>query len=180
MVESVNADTFIEFLKEMRQIYKKFIMFLENLSAHRLPECPSTSSPEGDVILVYLPKYTPQLNPMEIQWRVLKNMLAERCFNNAEELAKSIRIPGRCLSSQANPADGLHDSVIRVFCTCDQDYFNAHSLPAYFFTPRPFPTSLGFARQLPSSLCTCNADKRHQLCVTWICTRVAKPEAKDA
>ena len=77
---------------ELQQIYKKFIMFLENLSAHRLPECPSTSSPEGDVILVYLPKYTPQLNPMEIQWMVLKNMLVQRSFRNVEELAKSIRI----------------------------------------------------------------------------------------
>ena len=93
MVESINADTFIEFLKEMRQIYKKFVMFLDNLSAHKAAKVSKyIESTDGDVILVYLPKYTPQLNPMEIQWRVLKNMLAQRCFNNAEELAKSIRI----------------------------------------------------------------------------------------
>ena len=35
VVESINADTFIEFLKELRLIYKKFIMFLDNLSAHK-------------------------------------------------------------------------------------------------------------------------------------------------
>ena len=93
MVESINAETFIEFLKEMRQIYKKFVMFLDNLSAHKAVKALEyVESAGGDVVLAYLPKYTPQLNPMEIQWRVLKNMLAERCFNNAEELAKSIQI----------------------------------------------------------------------------------------
>ncbi len=68
-------------------------MFLDNLSAHKAAKVSKyIESTDGDVILVYLPKYTPQLNPMEIQWRVLKNMLAQRCFKNAEELAKSIRI----------------------------------------------------------------------------------------
>ena len=35
VVDSINAETFIEFLKEMRQIYKKIVMFLDNLSAHK-------------------------------------------------------------------------------------------------------------------------------------------------
>ena len=93
VVDSVNTDTLIEFLKELRPIYKKFVMFLDNLSAHKAAKVSKyIESTDGDVILVYLPKYTSQLNPMEIQWRVLKNMLAQRCFKNAEELAKSIRI----------------------------------------------------------------------------------------
>ena len=93
VVKSINADTFIEFLKEMRQIYKKFVMFLDNLSAHKAVKVSEyVKSAGGDIVLMYLPKYTPQLNPMEIQWNAFKNMLAQRCFNNAEELAKSIRI----------------------------------------------------------------------------------------
>ena len=93
MVESINANTFIEFLKELRRIYKKFVMFLDNLSAHKAVKVSEyVESAGGDIVLMYLPKYTPQLNPMEIQWNVLKNMLAQRCFKNAEELAKSIRI----------------------------------------------------------------------------------------
>ena len=93
VVESINAETFIEFLKELRQIYKKFVMFLDNLSARKAVKAARyIESTDGDVILVYLPKYTPQLKPMEIQWRVLKDMLAQRRFKNAEEPAKSIRI----------------------------------------------------------------------------------------
>ena len=68
-------------------------MFLDNLSAHKAVKVSRyIESTGGDVVLAYLPKYTPQLNPMEIQWRVLKNMTAQRCFNNAEELVKSIQI----------------------------------------------------------------------------------------
>ena len=93
VVESINADTFIEFLNEMQQIYKKIVMFLDSLSARKAVKVSEyVESIKGDVVLTYQPKYAPQLNPMEIQWRVLKNMTAQRCFNNAEELAKSIRI----------------------------------------------------------------------------------------
>ena len=47
--------------------------------------------------------------------------------------------------------------MIEVFCTGNQDYFDARQLPAHFFTPCQiracqFPTSLGFARRLPRSL----------------------------
>ena len=66
VVESVNADTFIEFLKEMRQIYKKFVMFLENLSAHKAAKVSKyIESTDGDVILVYLPSTPRSLTP----WR---------------------------------------------------------------------------------------------------------------
>ena len=27
---------------------------------------------EGDVVLEYFPPYTPELNPVEVQWRVIK------------------------------------------------------------------------------------------------------------
>ena len=60
----------------MRQIYKKFVMFLDNLSAHKAVKVSEyVESADGDVILVYLPKYTPQLNPMEIQWRCSRTCL---------------------------------------------------------------------------------------------------------
>ena len=66
VVESVNADTFIEFLKEMRQIYKKFVMFLDSLSAHKAAKVSKyIESTDVDVILVYLPSTPRSLTP----WR---------------------------------------------------------------------------------------------------------------
>ena len=47
-------------------------------------------STRGEIRLVYLPPYTPQLNPIEIQWRVLKDMLAGRYFGSADDLVSAI------------------------------------------------------------------------------------------
>ena len=52
----------------MWQICKKFIMFLDSLSAHKAAEVSKyVESTDGDIILAYLSKYTPQLDPVEIQ-----------------------------------------------------------------------------------------------------------------
>ena len=40
--------------------------------------------------MIFLPAYTPQLNPIEIQWRVLKRLLHGRYFASIEELEAAI------------------------------------------------------------------------------------------
>ena len=40
--------------------------------------------------LVFLPPYTPQLNPIEMQWAVLKRLLSGRYFRSVEKLKKTI------------------------------------------------------------------------------------------
>ena len=40
--------------------------------------------------MAYLPPYTPQLNPIEIQCRVLKDMIAGRYFGSADGLVSAI------------------------------------------------------------------------------------------
>ena len=44
----------------------------------------------GDVVLIYLPPYTPQLNPIEIQWRMIKARLAARYYQTEDEMEDSI------------------------------------------------------------------------------------------
>ena len=77
VVESINADIFIEFLKELRQIYKKFVMFLDNFSAHKAVKVARyIESTDGDVILVYLPKYSIYSGPC---LRIDKNIHKNNC-----------------------------------------------------------------------------------------------------
>ena len=91
VVESINANTFIEFLKELRRIYKKFVMFLDNLSAHKAVKVSEyVESAGGDIVLMYLPKYTPQLNP----WRS-SGMCSRTCLPS-----DALRMP-RNLPSQS-------------------------------------------------------------------------------
>lgn len=43
----------------------------------------------GDAVLIYLPPYTPQLNPIKIQWRMIKARLAARYYQTEDEMEDS-------------------------------------------------------------------------------------------
>ena len=90
-VERTNSETFVEFLKELRQEYGRLIILLGNASYHRYKAVNEfVKSTCGEIKLAYLPPYTPQLNPIEIQWRVLKEMLAGKYFESTDDLVGAI------------------------------------------------------------------------------------------
>ena len=86
-VERTNSETFVEFLKELRQEYGRLVILLDNASYHRYRAVNEfVKSTCGEIKLDYLPPYTPQLNPIDIQWRVLKKMLAGKYFESTDSL----------------------------------------------------------------------------------------------
>ena len=91
VVEKTNSETFVEFLKELRDEYGRLVILLDNASYHRYKAVDEfIRSTREEIKLVYLPPYTPLLNPIEIQWRVLKGMLAGRYFGSATDLVSAI------------------------------------------------------------------------------------------
>ena len=65
-VESTNSETFVDFLKDMRQTYGRFVMVLDNASYHKTDMVKNFVKGAGeDVRLIFLPPYTPQLSPIE-------------------------------------------------------------------------------------------------------------------
>ncbi len=89
--DALNSETFIEFLKELRRVYPKFAMILDNAGYHKsLLVSRFIESTGEDIRLIYLPPYTPQLNRIEVQWRVLKRLLAGRYFESVDELRDAI------------------------------------------------------------------------------------------
>ena len=90
-MERTNSETFVEFLKELRQEYGRLVILLDNASYHRYRAVNEfVKSTCGEIKLAYLPPYTPQLNPIEIQWRVLKEMLAGKYFESTDDLVGAI------------------------------------------------------------------------------------------
>ena len=90
-VERTNSETFMEFLKELRQEYGRLVILLDNTSYHRYRAVNEfVKSTCGEIKLACLPPYTPQLNPIEIQWRVLKEMLARKYFESTDGLVGAI------------------------------------------------------------------------------------------
>ena len=73
--ESINADKVVEYLDLMSfSVRKKTVVVLDNASVHRnrqIKELRKIWEDRG-LFLFYLPPYSPELNPAEILWRILK------------------------------------------------------------------------------------------------------------
>ena len=91
VADALNSDTFIDFLKWLLKTIPKFALILDNAGYHTSNKVSKfIESTNGRIKLIFLPPHTPQLNPIEIQWRVLKRLLACRYFETLEELKNAI------------------------------------------------------------------------------------------
>ena len=91
-VDTCNSKTLKWFLRMMLRIYTKILLILDN-APYRKPGTVTgfVKANEDRLRLVFLPAYTPQLNPIEQQWNVLKRMmLAGRYFASVEDLRAAI------------------------------------------------------------------------------------------
>ena len=83
VADALNSDNFIDFLKSLLEIYPKFALVLDNASCHKSAKVNEfVEFAGGNIVLIFLPTYTPQLNPIEIQWRELKRLLVGQCFES--------------------------------------------------------------------------------------------------
>lgn len=88
---STKSVVFKVFLEALRQKYGRVAFVTHNARSHKSQLIREyQESTGGDVVLVCLPPYTPQLNPIEIQWRMIKARLAGRYFATKDEMERSI------------------------------------------------------------------------------------------
>ena len=90
-VDACNSETFKGFLRGMLRIYPKILLILDNASYHKSATVTNFVEDNKDRLrLVFLPAHTPQLNPIEQQWNVLKRLLAGRYFASVGDLRAAI------------------------------------------------------------------------------------------
>ena len=88
---STRSSVFKIFLEALRQKYGKVVFVTDNAKSHDSKLIKDyLKQTGGDVVLIYLPAYTPQLNPIEIQWRIIKARLAGRYYATEDEMEDSI------------------------------------------------------------------------------------------
>ncbi len=88
---AANSTTFKIFLEALRQEYGKVTFITDNASYHKSRYVQDyLKSTSGDVVLYHLPPYTPQLNPIEVQWKVIKERLACRYFATIEDIEEAV------------------------------------------------------------------------------------------
>lgn len=87
-----NSDKLISFMdKFMRQIVKKTVVILDNAPIHKSKKFKAKIKEweENDLLIYFLPPYSPELNLIEILWRRIKyqwlSFEAYQCFQNLKE-----------------------------------------------------------------------------------------------
>jgi transposase len=102
--KSLNGKVFVEFLKRlMHRRRRPVYLVVDSLRAHKSKEVMKyVESLEGKLTLVFLPTYSPELNPQEYGWNALKGRrVGGARIKNKEDLLKAVR---SCLRRwQKNP-----------------------------------------------------------------------------
>ena len=89
--DKTGGDNFYDFLKALHQKFGKVLIFLDNASYHKSVWLKQKlKNFKRDVVLKYLPPYTPELNPVEGQWRLLKKATANTLYEDTDEMQDSI------------------------------------------------------------------------------------------
>jgi len=80
------------YLENLRLKYESeitLVAVLDNTRIHKAQIITDYCS-QNKIVLVYLPPYSPQLNPIEDLWRLLKKKLANRVLKTLDYLYRSL------------------------------------------------------------------------------------------
>ena len=89
-----NSTTFIQFLHQLRAHSKKTIVIIvDNATLHKSKKVDDFLRRHPDVFILYLPPYSPEYNPVEIVWRILKAYVvgSRQIVNGVKEILSRIK-----------------------------------------------------------------------------------------
>lgn len=90
--ESSKAESICEFLEEIAEENKGkiIVLILDNLKAHKAYKT-KTKARELGIIMIFLPPYSPDLNPVEFIWKTIKREVSARFIQSKEHLRNVIK-----------------------------------------------------------------------------------------
>ena len=82
----------MDFLREirLRNPFNHIVMILDNFSAHRTENVAITSE-ILDIELIFLPPYSPQLNPIELIWKSIKRIISRTFVKDQEMMVETVK-----------------------------------------------------------------------------------------
>lgn len=81
--KKVNAEEFLHFLVALLQTYpnKRLVLVLDNAKWHKAKLVKEFQEINKDRLeLIFLPPYSPDLNPIELLWKISKKAIVHNCF----------------------------------------------------------------------------------------------------
>ena len=90
--EQVNTDTIEEILRDLLARKGKLIVILDNASWHHAKRIEEGLVKEfnGDLVLAHLPVYTPDLNSIERQWRMIRKAISNVIYRTVKAMKKAV------------------------------------------------------------------------------------------
>jgi putative transposase len=107
-IENSKAETisgFLDNLKIANKDYKAIVAIIDNFASHRSVIVRNKAEEIG-IYLVFLPPYSPDLNPIELIWRSIKRALSLQFVPDLEQMRKIISEEWNTLSQSMGYAKG--------------------------------------------------------------------------
>ena len=85
-------ESVMDFLREIRyrNPFNHIIVILDNFSSHRTENVAITAE-TLDIELVFLPPYSPQLNPIELIWKSIKRVISRTIVKDQEMMIDTVK-----------------------------------------------------------------------------------------
>lgn len=101
MAGAINGEAFLLYLDHflLPKLWPGAVVVMDNLSAHKLKAVRAKIEAVG-ARLVYLPPYSPDLNPIELAWSKLKGFLRKAAARTTEALYAAIADGLQTLTTQ--------------------------------------------------------------------------------
>lgn len=90
--DNLTAASYVELVKHLHRRYGKVGIMADNagaLTGRDMRKCLGDTG--GDVEILHLPPHTPQLNPIEVEWREIKAAIADIFFGGLDKMRDAIR-----------------------------------------------------------------------------------------
>jgi putative transposase len=111
---------FLESIKSANQEYKSVIIVIDNFASHR-SKLVRDKAKELGLFLVYLPLYSPDLNPIEFIWKSIKRILSVSSIGGECDMRRIISDSWDRFSSSLSYADAwirkfIPNGIYNRFC----------------------------------------------------------------
>lgn len=89
--DTINAENFLKFIKNLKERFSKIVLIIDNVRAH-FTKILRKWYKENDIVIIRLPKYSPQLNSIEQLWKNIKQWLGIKPIFTFKKLKEFINI----------------------------------------------------------------------------------------
>lgn len=88
--EKINSKKFLAFVKRLRKNVRRLCIITDNGRWHLTKEVLSFVK-EKDIVMIRIPPYSPEVNPIEQYWKNNKGYLATKAYFDKKGLVKEVK-----------------------------------------------------------------------------------------